>query len=275
MGSEDIKIVLCGRNGSGKSTLLQNLSGQDFDAKKTSVEMVKDGVALHIIDMPSSKNLPPEYLENGFDVLVYCMSISPNSKFQDGNPKEMQSLQKIYGEEIWKHSIIAFTFSNLAWKRVSIPSNQENSISAYKAYIEQYSKAFHDHLQNKLKVKMKTAIWGVDNTIDEKTILAIPVGDTPQDQVLPGATSQSQGWIEVLVEQVIRKGQRVGGKILPLPGNHREENSSFQFGGAATYMAIVAMGALIGYISGESPSITIAGIIGMTAAVWLAKKYLI
>ena len=248
MAGKDITVVLAGVKRSGKSTLFKNLHGKELGIGSSSnlaADIEKDGTAIHIIDGWKQNE--------GLDVLVYCMPVSPGCKFHDGNPELMKSLQNIYGKEIWEHCVVVFTFSNLAWDRINSRNSDPESTSAmYKEYIEKYLDLFRKELVTNLGVSIDTAT--VFSTGDQHTIPAIPAGDAPQDPVLPGVISSSEGWRDRILKEFMN---RRSGKIMPLPNIKK-----YLVGGA---IAVVGIG-----LGTFSPPIVIGGIL----ILWLVYKIL-
>ena len=114
-----VTIVFAGKSGAGKSTLAKKLFGFPVGSTKPSANPItkahekllptpKDGVTINIIDMAGynkkdkKKQLKElSKLSNGeADLVLYCLPISPNSKFDDLNPDIMASLQDAFGKDI-------------------------------------------------------------------------------------------------------------------------------------------------------------------------------
>lgn len=150
-----VVIVLAGKSGAGKSTLFKTLLGEDMDVELSAKPMTtcaqrhsitKHGVTISIVDTPGFVNKKVKDAQRKLDLLVYCMSVSPGSRFHDDNPDIMRKLQEMYGKEIWKHCVIAFTFSNVALDRSKKGRTEDKGIEQYKQYIEEYTRAFKEEL---------------------------------------------------------------------------------------------------------------------------------
>ena len=208
---DEVRIVLAGKSGAGKSTLIASLLRQSKEgipltsgSHTTTTNYYtfeRNGVKVVIIDTPGFVDGNFESQPNKFDVLVYCMPISPNAKFHDFNPDVMRKLQDIYGKDIWKHCVIALTFSNLVCIK---------PIEQYKAYIEEYTTNFNSKLQRMhvQNIEVKTLFeHGTDSPPDSKIIVAIPAGNDSTDQVLPGVQlhETSKGWVDEICFEMIKK----------------------------------------------------------------------
>ena len=270
-------VVIAGRSGSGKSSLLNRLHGGELKREFTSISIAKDidvkstsrnGMTINMIDAPGLKELvgsTSQLLRKGFDVLVYCMPVSPGCKFHDGNPELMKSLQNIYGKEIWEHCVVVFTFSNLAWDRINSRNSDPESTSAmYKDYIEKYLDLFRKELQINLGVSIDTATV-FHSMMGQHTIPAIPAGDTPQDPVLPGITSNGEGWRDKILQVIHSRSISNDMKITP-----KEQHNKAKFCDTTTACVVsIAAGALlvggVGAVVGGAPGIVVGALIGAAA----------
>ena len=80
----------------------------------------------------------------------------------------------------------------------------------YKAYIEEFTTQFNLKLKgmNVRDIKVETLFeHGIGNRTDSKIIVAIPAGDDPTDQVLPGFQlhEDSKGWVDEIFLEMIQK----------------------------------------------------------------------
>ena len=198
----EVKIVLAGKSGAGKSTLLASLLGLPKDGIPltanpdtkiaNSQTIVRNNVKLTITDTPGYVDKRFKVMPNEFDVLVYCMPVSPGAKFHDYNPDIMEELQDIYGKDIWKHCVIALTFSNFVCMK---------PIEKYKTFLNEYMTNYNSKIKkmNVQDIEIKTLFeHGTDQSPNSKIIVAIPAGDDPTDQVLPGIQlhETSKGWVD-------------------------------------------------------------------------------
>jgi GTPase SAR1 family protein len=209
-----VSIVLAGKSGAGKTTLMKTL----FDVEKDDTKILsadhlttehststfsRHGITIEVTDTIGLVEREEErrrelrrlaeHTEGKADVMVYCLSVDPAVKFNYANPGIMRSLQALFGRRIWTQCIVALTFSNAAWDRVKKlmkkkKKNDGEIISTYKKHLEEYVSMFSKELEK----------LGVDATVkpifgnrheptdsSQPTILAIPVGEDPDDEVLP------------------------------------------------------------------------------------------
>ena len=213
---KDVNIVFVGKSGAGKSVLKNNILEIEEDLQigaghitdDYSIEKVeKHGVTITITDTVgleggkeqckrSLQKMSSYVNEHGtVDLLVYCLPVDPSSKFNDAQPVIMESLQEAFGEDIWKKCIIVFTFSNLVLDRIRKKKGVSSEATAlYEDHIKDYASKFEDQLVKRLKVKKIQVKTVFDLPLeappaDLTTIMAIPAGDDPEDQVLPGIQS--------------------------------------------------------------------------------------
>ena len=208
-----VTIVFAGKSGAGKSTLAKKLFGFPVGSTKPSANPItkahekllptpKDGVTINIIDMAGynkkdkKKQLKElSKLSNGeADLVLYCLPISPNSKFDDLNPDIMASLQDAFGKDIWNHCMVVLTFSNYAWDHIEMThegeEDQEIAVTEYKGLIDEYITKFREQLDI-LKVEGVDVISVFDIDFSKEKgenweIVCIPAGFRPRDPVLQG-----------------------------------------------------------------------------------------
>lgn len=203
---EEIVVVLVGRSSSGKTTLLQNLVGEEIDKEIATTKEIKvccttrNGTRIKIVDMPCLRGK----FDASFDILIYCLPVGPGSKFEDTNPELMQSLQKCYGKDIWKHCIIAFTFSDMAWDHTHYRNADSSSaITLYNDTIENFLDKFRQELKNKLKVKDANFRSVFDCKADSFLIscekrLAIPTSSDPLQL-------HGKGWRDDILNEILQQ----------------------------------------------------------------------
>ena len=137
----DIIVVVAGKSGAGKSTLINNFLtlGKDEAAKTglqpTSVtKNVKEykgevnGIPIRAIDMPGlhardhSEDTPVEIIATlthltdcKADILIYCIPL--HQRMDEGDEKNIRTLNEVFSEAIWKNAIIAFTHADYILER--------------------------------------------------------------------------------------------------------------------------------------------------------------
>ena len=261
---DETTIVLIGKSGAGKSTLAKNVFGvnevdTEISAERTTTEIKtyrkhKNGVPIAIIDTVGFESVNKKQIKQQLkelskhtggkaDLVIYCLPISPSSKFDDFNPDIMAALQDAFGKDIWNHCLVVLTFSNVAWSSIndSNPNNIGAAMETYKRHVNAYVEKFKQALQ-KLKaekVKVKSILAPVADVPAEGApgnpadndgsceILFIPAGHLPEDQVMADikytATSQRRDqevqhvdtnkWADVLTYCVLER-KEVGPALL-------------------------------------------------------------
>ena len=207
---KEVNIVSVGKSGAGKSVLQNNILGTKREVILSSRHITKDlatnsmekhGVTISITDTiglhgtkrDCRKKLKEtsKYMkgQGNVDLLVYCISVSPSSKFEEAETAIMESLQDAFGKDIWKKCIVVFTFSNqvLATIREDIADNDE-ATAMFKDHIKDYATRFEEKL-TQLKVSNIHVKTVFDLPLeapqpDHTTIMAIPAGNKPTDEVL-------------------------------------------------------------------------------------------
>lgn len=183
---EEINVFLIGNDGAGKSTILSNLLFGTWTDEPVlplgdfRMSITKNDVTFTEIHVANLEL--PKYVRDKTDILVYCIPVCFGSKFGYGNPAILQSLQKAFGKDEWKHCIVVFTFSNLVWDRImKRTSNKNEAITIYKQYLQEHSALFSREL-----TKLKVPDMKVETVFDCQlqppaltTIPAIPAGDEP------------------------------------------------------------------------------------------------
>ena len=317
---DETTIVLIGKSGAGKSTLVKNVFGVDevdteISAERTTTEIKtyrkhKNGVPIAIIDtvgVPiaiidtvgfesvNKKQIKKQLKElskhtgGKADLVIYCLPISPSSKFDDFNPDIMAALQDAFGKDIWNHCLVILTFSNVAWSSIndSNPNNIGAAMETYKRHVNAYVEKFKQALQKlkEEKVKVKSILAPVADAPAEGApgnpdgsceMLFIPAGHLPEDQVMADikytATSQRRDhevqhvdtnkWADVLTYCVLER-KEVGSALLQFwYGRDRIEQVmreggyfNTMVGGGTTGMVVggaagTATGAVVGALAG-------------------------
>ena len=162
---DETTIVLIGKSGAGKSTLAKNVFGVDevdteISAERTTTEIKthrkhKNGVPIAIIDTVGFESVNKKQIKQQLkelskhtggkaDLVIYCLPISPSSKFDDFNPDIMAALQDAFGKDIWNHCLVVLTFSNVAWSSIndSNPNNIGAAMETYKRHVNAYVEKF-------------------------------------------------------------------------------------------------------------------------------------
>lgn len=189
----EIKILFVGRSGSGKTTLIQNLlemntprntehSLHTQTTATTAYRNEQNGVTVKVLDMacPTEPSEDMSHQLQGFtncniDLLVYCLPVGPGSKFSNGNPALIRSVQEAFGEDAWKQCILVRIFSDLAWQNVKrkTEGTDRSPSSSYKEYIYECVAAFRDELR---RFGASDIVVGAYFDVGQATITAVSAG---------------------------------------------------------------------------------------------------
>lgn len=224
--SKTLTIVVVGKCGAGKSTLIANLLGEEQqlqispNAITSNIEFKifkKNGVTLKIYDTVGLETIELEKematnlkelsscTRGQADLVVFCICVSPGLKFNDSNPAIMRSLQTAYGKDIWKHCIVAFTMSNVAWNLCKGQGDTQMEVAQYKEYIQAYANSFQEELQRLGVSDVEVETPFSQERTDKHIISAIPVGGKPDDNILPGIQLDTdQQWKGYFLLQTIQ-----------------------------------------------------------------------
>lgn len=140
------------------------------------------------------------------DLLVYCMPVSPSTRFHEQNPELIQMLTAEF-KHIWSHAVVALTFSNIAWEYTQ-DYNEDNPEEQYRAYCHQYSARLRDELEVERvrpKIIFDYAAATDGELSDDQTIPVIPAGLEPNDTILPGVLLHGKCWIDVIFHEMCNK----------------------------------------------------------------------
>ena len=296
---KEANIVFVGKSGAGKSVLKDNIldikqglvlsSGHITNSYATET-VEKHGVAINIIDTVglqggrsrcrASLKKMAKYIkgQGNVDLLVYCISVSPSSKFEEAEPAIIESLHDAFGRDIWKKCIIVFTFSNLILDRIRKNPDTTDGTTKYKAHMKDYATKLECQLK-KLNISVKTVFdlpLEAPQPVGHTTIMAIPAGDEPEDQVLPGIQYESlkisfrgsdqtqefalSTWSDVIFIEMVKKSNA---DLKNLLLRYRYKLSKIEKG------AIV--GGVIGII-GAFPGIVVGAAVGAGIAAVMTKE---
>lgn len=217
----EMTLVTVGRSVAGKSTLISNmlsLKGSDTLQSQHSsspvtqeVETYSSGlsregeVTIHMVDTPDFNSsytkdaramaLLQEKTGGRCDMLLYCVSLLPDSKIDKEDKEFIRKLTHVFGEEIWKHTILVLTFSNAV---KALYPNQSIEL-----LVNQYAEKFQTILRSVCPSFSVVSVFSCNqrNTQrDPSTIVALPVGKHPKEQYFNGI-----GWADGILSEVLKK----------------------------------------------------------------------
>ena len=214
---KQITLVTAGRSGAGKSILIGNMLQLKGDAApksqhhststSTEVKLYKksvNGIEVRIIDTPgfaatdvSEAKIIAELQaesEGKADMLLYCISILPDSKIDEQDDKIMKTLKMAFGPDIWSHAILVLTFANYV-----IHDLEEGTTLS--CLVSDYATTFQSKLQNICPSFSVVSIFSCNQDEvrrDPKIIIALPAGRNPSKNLVEGMKWDESIYMEVL-----------------------------------------------------------------------------
>ena len=221
----EMTLVTAGRSGAGKSTLISNMLRLKDDTNggypqhrhspssvTTEVEVYSSlregGITVRMVDTPGlnasdvnnarAMALLQEKTGGRCDMLLYCISLLPDSKIDKGDKEIIRKLMLVFGQDVWRRTILVLTFTNVV--KTLYP---EQSI---KDIVEEYAKRFQSILHSVFKSDISVvSILTCDRSQtqrDADTIIALPVGYSPDERFIK---KLHQGWDEMIFGEVLKK----------------------------------------------------------------------
>ena len=235
----EMTLVTVGRSGAGKSTLIGSmLRLKDVDAlqdRHTSSPVTKEveiysgssplsgegEVTIHMIDTPDFNStfakdaramaLLQEKTGGGrCDMLLYCISLLPDSKIDNEDREIIRKLTRVFGEDIWKRTILVLTFSNAV--KALYPNQSIEHL------VNQYAHKFQTILRSVCGPSFSVvSVFSCDQhstqtETDPFTVVALPVGKHPKEQYFSG-----MGWAESILLEVLKKSRTSTHKYSSVP----------------------------------------------------------
>ena len=233
-GRKEITIVTAGRSGAGKSTLIHNmmrLMKVDEEAEEVVEEVAacdteklilspssstcevklftsqrEEGGELKMFDTPdftisNDVDAPKamaelqEMTEGKCDALLYCVSLLPDSKIDAFHEKMIKKLTHVFGEGMWKRTILVLTFANAV--KVLYPQQSIETL------VNEYAKKFESLIKRVCPSISVVSIFSEQTQWCPSTIVALPAGNTPDEQYIDGEITT--GWDESIYLEVLRK----------------------------------------------------------------------
>jgi energy-coupling factor transporter ATP-binding protein EcfA2 len=214
---KQITLVTAGRSGAGKSTLIRNMLQLKGDAAPksqhhstsitTEVKLYQksvNGIEVRIIDTPGlaatdvreAKIIAELQNESGgkADMLLYCISILPNSKIDKQDENIIETLKVAFGPDIWSHAILVLTFANC------VINDLEEGMTL-SGLVSNYATTFQSTLQNVCPSFSVVSIFSCNQDEvkrDPKIIIALPAGRDPSKNLVEGMKWDESIYMEVL-----------------------------------------------------------------------------
>ena len=218
--------MTAGRSGAGKSTLISNMLGLKDDTKvgcqhlqrqhspssvTKEVELYSSlregGVTVRMVDMPSLNSsdvndakamaLLQEKTGGRCDMLLYCVSLLPDSKIDKEDKEVIRKLTHVFGEDIWKCTILVLTFSNAV---EALYPNQSIEL-----LVNHYAQKFQTILRSVCPSFSVVSTFSRDQHTTQRdplTVVALPAGKHPKEQYFNGV-----GWADSILLEVLKKSK--------------------------------------------------------------------
>lgn len=246
---KQITLVAAGRSSVGKSTLIGNMLRLEGGAAPKSqhgpssttdqVQVftnVINGVKVRIIDTPgfAAKDVNEakviarlqEESKGKGDMLLYCVSLLPDSIIDEQDEKIIKMLTVAFGSSVWSHAILVLTFANMV-----IHDLKEGT--AFADLVQDYTTKFASILQSKCEAFSVISVFSCDQDHerrDPSTIIALPAGRDPTVELVKGMKWDESIYIEALKKcdpeaipallkvrkpsaNIVRLGMQIGGYL--------------------------------------------------------------
>ena len=174
---------------------------QSDTATTKTVEINKKTNLIEVIETPGLGALDSYIIKNMIydlskqtrpDILLYCASLMPTSRFDATDVEIIQSFTNTYGSEIWEHTILVLTFAN---------TRKYKSEDEYKQLIEYCAETFQKvlHLANVKNVQVQSIFSKNGGTRVDTVVPAIPVGELSLEEDL----IYGQNWSDLLLQEIL------------------------------------------------------------------------
>ena len=210
-------LVTAGKPGVGKSTLINNLLGLKGEkaakAKRSAKSVTKTvdyyereihGITVRIIDTPGleARDLTREQEQEALaklseftngkpDLLLYCISLV--GRFDDKDDRIVVKLTKVFGCEIWRHTVLVLTYGDEL-------TDDEEKEELLEEFTEEFEEALKKAGVSDVPVKsiLSTQADGpnLKSKLENPQIVGIPVGQYIQ---------KPPDWAPLLFKEVIKR----------------------------------------------------------------------
>ena len=226
----EMTLVTAGHSGAGKSTLISNmLKLKESDVARgdhpqhqhspssitKEVELYSSlregGITVHMADIPSlnasdvndarAMALLQEKTGGRCDMLLYCISLLPDSKVNKEDKEVIRKLTLVFGQDVWRRTVLVLTFTNAV--KALYPEQSTKDI------MEEYAKKFQSALHFVFKFFISVmSVFSCDRTQtqrDADTIIAVPAGYSPDKRFIK---KLHQGW-EIDIDKQHAEAERI------------------------------------------------------------------
>ena len=140
----EVRVVLLGKMGAGKTTLINNLFGGEeyqstqttkaVEMKEKNVEYQKNDITLKVFDSIGLKGAGHKARKKTLkalsakvtkvDLVIYCLSVTPGARFEDGNPDIMKSVRSVYGKISGSIASLSLLTATMPWTTPKKPAKE-------------------------------------------------------------------------------------------------------------------------------------------------------
>ena len=250
--NRDIKVVVAGKSGAGKSTLINNfLSLDENNSAETGLQPTSvtdfveeyrgevNGVPIQAIDMPGLHAQDHDedklvkivahltHITDGkADILIYCIPLHQRMDMVD--EKNIDTLNEVFGEIIWKNAVVAFTHADyILEKQRTGRANYDKVVADYRANLQitlrrsgvlalvtslssYHAIASYETGANSRKDPAPSTLGTSVDPEYNVTIVGVPTGEEP---------NKPSKWRQSLLSQIITIGlKNIGTMVLQLNG---------------------------------------------------------
>ena len=217
---KEMTLVTAGRAGVGKSSLTRNLlrltdensplcqhSPSPLTKDVKVYTSLREGeITVRVIDAPGLTELDvndskamaeiQERTGGKCDLLLYCVSLLPDSKIDKKDEKIVRKLTHVFGEGLWERAALVLTFANTV--KVLNPDQSIEDL------VNDYGQKFQSVLRRVCPSFSVVSIFSCrqHQCRSSSTIVALPAGGSPGEQFVD---SLPVGWDESIFLEVLER----------------------------------------------------------------------
>ena len=235
-------LIVAGKSGAGKSTLVKNLlrlkgkegapiikhSPSSVTEKVQVYEDNVEDVPIRIVDMPGLEapdqneediitQLKEETNGGKADMLLYCASMAPCSKFSTIDGAILQLLTSTFKEKIWERTILVLTYADYAKNEIETtgatedevtgeekPMKEEDINRAMEKKVNEYAKGFEKILATVVNSK-QFSVHPLDSGDSNSPRQPFQIAAIPTTKKLKEKVQYQFSWDEYIYLEVLRK----------------------------------------------------------------------
>ena len=199
-------------------------------------------------------------------MLLYCISILPDSKIDELDKNIIRKLTMVFGTDIWKHTIVVFTFANMM---KTFQQEESDMHDLVRRYADKFQSVLCSECPDPSFSLVSIFSCDQDQVQrDPLTIIALPAGFNPDEELMKGMKWDESIYMEALKKcnpdaipallkvgkpspKVIRLALKIGGHTGAI---------GLQIG---TVIAGVGTGGVVGSVVGGAVGGTVGGAVGL------------